>query len=111
MDTFFNRVYNVVREIPQGKVATYGQIAKILGVPRWSQVVGYALHSNPDPNTIKCHRVVDRFGRVCQGFAFGGAGEQRKLLEKEGVVFEIDGTIDLKKYQWQPAFADEDVFK
>lgn len=100
MEGFFERVYGVVKEIPKGKVATYGQIAKILQSPRYSQVVGYALHSNPDPKTIPCHRVVNREGQVCNGFAFGGAKIQRELLEKEGIIFEADGTIDMQKYQW-----------
>lgn len=100
--SYFNEVYEVVKQIPKGKVATYGQIAKILGNPRRSQIVGYALHDNPDPSTIPCHRVVNRFGMVCTGFAFGGEKEQRKLLEAEGIVFEKDGTIDLKKHQWNP---------
>ncbi len=100
--SFFKQVYEVVKQIPRGKVATYGQIAKMLGAPRRSQIVGYALHDNPDSRTIPCHRVVNRFGMVCTGFAFGGAEEQRKRLEAEGVVFEKDGTIDLKKYQWNP---------
>ena len=99
-DKFFERVYDLVSSIPKGKVATYGQIAKMLNAPKWSQVVGYALHANPRQGVIPCHRVVDRFGQVCSGFAFGGGKVQRKLLEEEGVVFQADGKIDLKKFQW-----------
>ena len=99
-EKFFERVYNLVSSIPKGKVATYGQIARMLNAPKWSQVVGYALHANPRPGIIPCHRVVDRFGQVCSAFAFGGAGVQRRLLEEEGIVFEADGKIDLKKFQW-----------
>ncbi|MBE7041472.1 MAG: MGMT family protein [Ruminococcaceae bacterium] len=94
----FEKIYEVVKSIPKGKVATYGQVALLAGNPRWARVVGYALHVNPDPGTIPCHRVVNREGRVAPGFAFGGEGVQRQLLEAEGIVFEPDGKVDLKKY-------------
>ena len=87
-----------MKSIPEGKVATYGQVALLAGNPRWARVVGYALHVNPEPGTIPCHRVVNREGRVAPGFAFGGEGVQRQLLESEGIVFETDGRIDLEKY-------------
>lgn len=96
--TVFERIYEVVKSIPMGRVATYGQVAMLAGNPRWARVVGYALHNNPDPSTIPCHRVVNREGRVATAFAFGGGETQRELLEKEGVVFEPDGYIDLDKF-------------
>ena len=94
----FEKIYEVVCNIPKGKVATYGQVALLAGNPRWARVVGYALHVNPRPGIIPCHRVVNREGKVAPGFAFGGAGVQRQLLESEGIVFETDGRIDLEKY-------------
>lgn len=94
----FEKIYEVVRNIPKGKVATYGQVALLAGNPRWARVVGYALHVNPASGTIPCHRVVNREGKVAPGFAFGGEGVQRQLLESEGIVFEQDGRIDLSKY-------------
>ena len=94
----FERIYEVVKTIPEGRVATYGQVAMLAGNPRWARVVGYALHNNPAPIIIPCHRVVNREGRVAEAFAFGGGESQRQLLEKEGIVFEADGRIDLKKY-------------
>lgn len=94
----FEKIYDVVKRIPKGKVATYGQVAYLAGNPRWARVVGYALHVNPDTSSIPCHRVVNREGRVAPGFAFGGEGVQRQLLEAEGIVFETDGSIDLTKY-------------
>lgn len=103
----FEKIYEVVCKIPKGKVATYGQVAMLAGNPRWSRVVGYALHNNPKPMVIPCHRVVNREGRVAPAFAFGGEFVQRELLEKEGIVFKKDGLIDLKKYLWQP---DLDIF-
>ena len=94
----FEKIYEVVKNIPKGKVATYGRVALLAGNPRWARVVGYALHTNPAPGIIPCHRVVNREGRVAPGFAFGGEGVQRQLLEAEGIVFESDGRIDLEKY-------------
>lgn len=95
----FEKIYTVVKTIPKGKVATYGQVAALAGNPRWARVVGYALHNNPDTSAIPCHRVVNRVGKVADGFAFGGCEVQRRLLEAEGVVFNADGNIDLKKYR------------
>lgn len=96
--TVFERIYEVVKNIPKGKVATYGQVAMLAGNPRWARVVGYALHNNPSPGVIPCHRVVNREGRVATAFAFGGGATQREFLEKEGIIFESDGHIDLDKF-------------
>ncbi len=98
----FTRIYDVVRRIPRGKVATYGQVAMLAGNPHWSQVVGYALHVNPDPSTIPCYRVVNRFGEVSRAFAFGGENEQVRLLKEDGVEFTPDGRVDLARYLWRP---------
>lgn len=94
----FEKIYEVVRSIPEGKVATYGQVALLAGNPRWARVVGYALHNNPDPATIPCHRVVNREGKVAEAFVFGGGKAQRQLLEAEGIVFGNDGRINLQEY-------------
>ncbi len=99
--TTFEKIYEVVLKIPKGNVATYGQVARIAGNPRWARVVGYALHVNPAFGVIPCHRVVNRDGRVASGFAFGGEGVQRGMLEDEGIVFDSDGSIDLDKYGWK----------
>lgn len=97
----FTRVYDIVRRIPRGKVTTYGQIARLLGNPHLSQVVGFALHVNPEPGTvIPCHRVVNRFGGLAEAFAFGGINTQRLLLEAEGVTFTEQGTVDLRRHMW-----------
>ena len=100
---FFPRVYAAVRRIPRGKVATYGQIARLCGRPRASRAVGYALHVNPAPIEIPCHRVVNREGRLAPAFAFGGPSVQRDLLRAEGVaVTEREGLlyVDLARYGW-----------
>lgn len=96
----FERIYEVVRQIPKGKVATYGQVALLAGNPRWARVVGYALHVNPEPGRIPCHRVVNRLGQVSSAFAFGGENMQIKLLEGEGVTLK-DGRVDLSVFQWK----------
>lgn len=95
----FEKIYEVVRQIPRGTVATYGQIAALAGNKRWARVVGYALHVNPDPDNIPCYRVVNRRGEVSSAFAFGGGNRQIELLETDGIPCP-DGVVDLKKYQW-----------
>lgn len=94
----FDEIYSVVKLIPKGKVATYGQIAAAVGNPRLARVVGYALHVNPYPDIIPCYRVVNREGKTAPSFAFGGEGVQRGKLEAEGVRFKADGCIDLRLY-------------
>ena len=98
----FEKIYEVVKSIPEGKVATYGQVALLAGNPRWARVVGYALHVNPEPGIIPCHRVVNREGKVAKAFAFGGGNEQRRLLESEGVTFLSDGSVDMQKHLYKP---------
>lgn len=91
----FNKVYRLVRKIPKGKVATYGQIAKRLGGPRNARVVGWALHLNRDPQ-VPCHRVVSQSGRLADNFAHGGWQVQRKLLRAEKVRFVKDRYVSLE---------------
>lgn len=92
------KVYAFLKTIPAGKVATYGQIALHLGNKGLSRAVGNILHKNPDPGNYPCHRVVNSKGQVAESFAFGGGKAQRRLLEQEGIVFEPNGTVDLKKH-------------
>ncbi len=96
--TTFERVYEAVRLIPEGSVATYGQIAAAIGSKRLSRVVGYALHVNPEPGVIPCHRVVKRDGEVSSAFAFGGANRQVELLRAEGVGFIDETHVDMAHY-------------
>ena len=96
----FQKIYEVVRRIPAGTVATYGQIAALAGNRHWARVVGYALHANPDPDHIPCYRVVNRNGQVSSASAFGGKNRQIELLEADGIPCP-DGIVDLKKYQWK----------
>ena len=99
--SFYDKVYENVKKIPHGKVATYGQIAVLCGSPRASRAVGYALHSNPDPSSIPCHRVVNRHGRLAAAYAFGGIEEQRFKLEAEGIEVDNSNTVNLNKYLWK----------
>ena len=87
MANSFERIYAVVKKIPRGTVASYGQVALLAGNPRWARVVGYALHANPDPEGIPCYRVVTKDGRTSPAFAFG-------------VEFTEDGRVDMAKYGW-----------
>ena len=101
MTGYFSRVYQIVSSIPRGKVATYGRIAALLGNVRGARTVGWALHSNPYPGNVPCHRVVNKDGELSGGFAFGGPERQRSLLEQEGVHFLADGRVDLARDLWR----------
>lgn len=98
----YQKIYDVVRQIPRGTVATYGQVAELAGNRKWARVVGYALHVNPDPEEIPCYRVVNREGKLSEAFAFGGINQQKILLEKDGIEIATD-RVDLQKYQWKRA--------
>ena len=97
---FFARVYAYVQKIPPGKVVTYGQVAAAIGAPRCARQVGWALHANPAPGVIPCHRVVNRMGGLAPAFAFGGEEVQARLLEGEGVEV-CNGRVDLSVYLWR----------
>jgi O-6-methylguanine DNA methyltransferase len=96
-DSPTKRIYEAVKKIPKGKVATYGQIAKLAGDEKMCRAVGNALHKNPEPDKIPCFRVVNSKGELSGEFAFGGAGAQQKLLEAEGIEV-INGKVDLAKF-------------
>lgn len=92
--SFFEMVYEIVKQIPRGKVMSYGQVARAAGFPRKAREVGWALHVNPDPEHIPCHRVVNREGRVSPAFVFGGENMQVALLKSEGVEFDENGLVE-----------------
>ena len=96
-DSPSKRIYEAVKKIPTGHVATYGQVAELAGDKKMARAVGNALHKNPDPDNIPCFRVVNAKGELAGEFAFGGARAQAKLLEAEGIEV-INGKVDLKKY-------------
>ena len=96
-DNQTKRIYDAVCNIPKGKVATYGQVAALAGIPKMSRAVGNALHKNPDPDRIPCYRVVNSKGELSGAFAFGGKNVQAERLMADGIEV-VNGRVDLKKY-------------
>ena len=96
-DSPTRRIYEAVKKIPRGKVATYGQVAEMAGNKKMARAVGYALHKYPDPEKIPCYRVVNAKGELAGEFAFGGEGAQARLLQADGIAV-VDGRVDLKIY-------------
>lgn len=96
---FYEKVYQVVKQIPYGRVTNYGTIAKLIGYPNRSRLVGYALHRNPNNSLIPCHRVVMKDGSLTPAFAFGGLEAHKALLEEEGIEV-INYKVDMSKYNW-----------
>ena len=96
----FEKIYDVIRQIPKGKVASYGQIAALAGNRRWARVVGYALRAVPSGSDLPCHRVVTKDGRMSCAFGSGMCNRQTELLKAEGVGFQ-DGRVDMERYQWK----------
>lgn len=96
-DSPTGRIYDAVKRIPKGMVATYGQVAYMAGDRKMARAVGNALHKNPSPDEIPCFRVVNSKGELSGEFAFGGAGEQAKRLRADGIEV-VDGRVDLRKY-------------
>lgn len=102
-DSLFQKIYMVIRRVPEGKVTTYGQVAKIVGEcsARWVGFALAALKNAHDGDDVPWHRVINAQGRISLSDLEGGKSFQRALLEQEGIVFEPDGRIDLKKYGWE----------
>lgn len=101
-ETFFERVYEQVRNVPFGTVCTYGTIAELAGYPKASREVGYAMSRVLSEWNLPCHRIVNAKGTLAPSYAFGGKEKQRQLLEDEGVTFVDAETIDMKKHRWPP---------
>ena len=97
---WMEHVYAVVRQIPRGRVASYGQIAALAGMPRGARAVGRAMALCPDGNNVPCHRVVDRQGNTKEALDLFQRGTQRMMLEAEGVLFRPDGRVDMAACQW-----------
>ena len=98
----YQRIYAVVEEIPEGRVATYGQVAALAGLPGHARQVGYALHSLPEGTELPWHRVINAKGEVSPRAEGGWEHYQRHLLEEEGVQFGKSGRIPLSHYRWEP---------
>ena len=99
-DSPSKRIYEAVKRIPKGYVATYAQVAEAAGDKKMARAVGNALHRNPDPLTIPCHRVVNAKGELAGEYAFGGAWKQAELLKEEGVEV-TEGRVDLSRFRWK----------
>jgi methylated-DNA-protein-cysteine methyltransferase-like protein len=99
--TSYQRIYAVVRRIPKGRVATYGQVARIAGLRGHARQVGYAMHALPIASRVPWHRVVNASGQISRRATGAGEIEQRLLLEREGVTFTARGRIDLRRHGWR----------
>lgn len=98
----YRSIYAAVRRIPRGRVATYGQIAELVGIPRQARQVGYALHALAWGSSVPWHRVINAQGEISLRRKPGAEGLQRQLLEREGVVFDAAGRVDLAAVRWRP---------
>ena len=96
-DSPTKRIYEAVKKIPRGKVATYKRVAELAGNPKMCRAVGNALHKNPNPDIIPCYRVVNSKGELSGEFAFGGAGKQQELLENDGIEV-VNGRVNLERH-------------
>ena len=101
MISFYERVYDLVRQIPHGNVVTYGQVAALLGAPRAARAVGYALRFLPAGTDVPWHRVINHRGQISHRTPIESPLLQRLLLEEEGVMFDAEGRVDLSIYRWQ----------
>jgi methylated-DNA-protein-cysteine methyltransferase-like protein len=99
LSSIFQQIYRIARQIPYGRVTTYGQLARLLGSHVNARVVGYAMNGCRD-STVPCHRVVNRFGGLCNAFLPLGKETHRTLLEMEGVEFAPDGNVDMNRFMW-----------
>jgi len=97
----YQQIYTVVRRIPRGRVATYGQVADLAGLPGHARQVGYALHALPDRTVVPWHRVINARGEVSRRSEPGAELSQRMLLEREGVRFDVRGRVPLRNYRWR----------
>jgi methylated-DNA-protein-cysteine methyltransferase related protein len=106
MSTTYERIYSIVSRIPEGQVATYGQIARMTGSPHWARQVGYALAALRDGGQVPWHRVVNAKGGISPRVEPGYEQLQRIMLEDEGIVFDDKGFIPLAQFQWRPDVTD-----
>jgi methylated-DNA-protein-cysteine methyltransferase-like protein len=102
MRSLYERIYAVVRRIPRGRVATYGQVAALAGIPLHARQVGYAMHALPVGTIVPWHRVINARGEISVRASSSGDAVQRIQLEREGVNFDLRGRVDLESFQWRP---------
>lgn len=106
-DNFFERVYEIARQIPEGKITSYGAIAKALGAARSARMVGWAMNASHNHDDIPAHRVVNRKGLLTGKHHFDGTNLMQQLLENEGIVVVDNQIIDFEKLFWQPEMSDQ----
>jgi methylated-DNA-protein-cysteine methyltransferase related protein len=102
VSTSYQRIYSVIRRIPAGRVATYGQVAELAGLPGRARQVGYALHALPDHTTLPWHRVVNAGGGISRRSIPGAELTQQVLLQQEGIRLDAAGRVRLARVRWQP---------
>jgi len=102
-DNFFERVYQVARHIPKGKVTSYGAIANYLGSPKSARMVGWAMNASKNDSSVPAHRVVNRNGMLSGKVHFQGINLMQKLLEKEGLIIKDNQVVNFDKYFWKPS--------
>ncbi|TDE05891.1 MGMT family protein [Flavobacterium sandaracinum] len=105
-DNFFERVYFIVRQIPYGKVTSYGAIAKALGTARSARMVGWAMNASHNLEDVPAHRVVNRNGLLTGKLHFDGTNLMQQLLENEGIVVVENQIVDFEKHFWQPPMTE-----
>lgn len=105
-DNFFERVYAVVRQIPEGRVTTYGAIARAIGAARSARMVGYAMNASHDDDTVPAHRVVNRNGLLTGKFHFDGTNLMQQLLESEGIEVVDNKVVNFKGILWEPSILE-----
>ena len=105
----YERIYRVVRRIPRGRVATYGQVAELAGLEGHARQVGYAMHALPSRSNVPWHRVINARGEVSERTSGDSHELQRLLLEEEGIEFDLRGRCDLKKYAWKRRRSSRDA--
>ncbi|WP_396163171.1 MGMT family protein [Flavobacterium sp.] len=101
-DSFFERVYSIVRQIPYGKVTSYGAIAKALGAARSARMVGWAMNASHGLENVPAHRVVNRKGLLTGKHHFEGTQLMQQLLESEGIKIQNNQIVNFEKYYWEP---------
>lgn len=105
-DNFFDRVYDIARQIPCGKVTSYGAIAKVLGSARSARMVGWAMNATGEREDVPAHRVVNRIGMLTGKHHFDGTNLMQQLLESEGVKVKNNQVVDFEKHFWAPGFEE-----
>ncbi len=107
----YSRIYRVVGRVPRGRVATYGQVADLAGLPGHARQVGYALHAMATQRPVPWHRVINARGEISARAEPGSDSVQRQLLERERIAFDASGRVALRRYQWHPRIRSRETHR